>query len=184
MNRRKCEPANTKARNGPCKRCLENGEECTGIGAQPVLQPARCPFRWCERHHIPFQKPWHLQRHIEAVHSEDRAPMSSSPARSSPSEGYLTSTALPVCPVASCPRHDKPFTEGGKLYRHIRKMHPEVDVDEIKRLEVQRRGERRGRWLDTSRRREIAKMTRSRSRGVTSSPAPLVGSIHGSDENE
>lgn len=181
VNRRRCEPAIAGASNGPCKRCLENGDDCTGIRTAPASQPARCPFRFCERHHIPFGNRGHLQRHIDAVHSEDRPPMSSSPARSSASEGYLTSTALPVCPVPSCPRHESPFSEGAKLYRHLRNMHPEVDVEAVKRLEVQRRGERRGRWRNEDRRREVSKKNRSRSLGVPSSPPPVT-SMNVSDD--
>ena len=167
---RRCEPVNPQTARGACKACVEHDEECSGVGGKLVSKRRRCPFRFCERHHIPFKRSTHLQRHLEAVHNEDRLPTPSSPARSSASEGYLGSDEPPKCPVESCPRHQIPFKEGSKLYRHLRKMHPEVDVSEVKRLEVLRRGERRGRWGNSSRRRELSRRTRSKSFGVSSSP--------------
>jgi hypothetical protein len=168
--RRKCEPTGSQATQGSCKACLERGEECSSVQGRPAPKGLRCPFRFCERRHIPFNKRWKLQRHLDTVHNEHRPPPSSSPARSSASEGYLGSDDPPVCPVETCARHETPFKEGGKLYRHLRKMHPEVDVAEVKRLEVVRRGERRGRWRDESRRREVSKRNRSKSAGMPSSP--------------
>lgn len=176
---RECEPADARIGYGPCKRCVQDGNVCSGIGAR-TSKPARCPFNSCERHHIPFRKKGHLQRHIEAVHSDTRAPPTPSPARSSASEGVLASTDLPVCPVESCPRHENPFSEGSKMYRHLRRMHPEVDVEEVKRLEVIRRGERRGGWGDENRRRDISRRYRSKSRGLPSSP--LTGNTRASGE--
>jgi hypothetical protein len=77
-------------------------------------------------------------------------PESSPALPSSEGEGYTTGgsgVGEYFCPVKDCFRHrEKGFSEGAKLYRHIRGMHPEVDVEEVKRLETLKRGERRGRW--------------------------------------
>ncbi|KAK5049439.1 hypothetical protein LTR84_004368 [Exophiala bonariae] len=50
-----------------------------------------------------------------------------------------------LCPVYECKRHRVPFSRGAKLYSHVKRMHPDVDVVALKRLETSRRGERRGR---------------------------------------
>ncbi|KEF62142.1 uncharacterized protein A1O9_00114 [Exophiala aquamarina CBS 119918] len=50
-----------------------------------------------------------------------------------------------VCPVFDCKRHRIPFSRGVKLYDHVRRMHPHVDVEALKKSETSRRGEHRGR---------------------------------------
>lgn len=50
-----------------------------------------------------------------------------------------------VCPISTCSRHHRPFSTGTKMYSHVRRIHPDVDIDEVKMMELRRRGERRGR---------------------------------------
>ncbi|KIV94447.1 hypothetical protein PV10_02214 [Exophiala mesophila] len=50
-----------------------------------------------------------------------------------------------VCPISTCSRHCRPFSKGSKMYAHVRRIHPDVDIDEVKTMEIRRRGERRGR---------------------------------------
>lgn len=50
-----------------------------------------------------------------------------------------------LCPVYECKRRRVPFSRGAKLYSHVKRMHPDVDVKALKRMETARRGERRGR---------------------------------------
>ena len=57
------------------------------------------------------------------------------------------------CPVQTCERSYEPFADGSRLYRHIRKWHPEVNVEDLKKLESQRRGENRGKWTGEKRKR-------------------------------
>ncbi|KAJ4512542.1 hypothetical protein HRR83_007058 [Exophiala dermatitidis] len=78
---------------------------------------------------------------------------------------------LILCPVPDCPRAVKPFSKPRRLYEHVRNMHPEVNVDDVKEWLRRTRGERRGRWTDERRRRGRSSATsRSVSRS-TSRPA-------------
>ncbi|KAL2433095.1 hypothetical protein ABEF95_002933 [Exophiala dermatitidis] len=81
------------------------------------------------------------------------------------------SVNLILCPVPDCPRAVKPFSKPRRLYEHVRNMHPEVNVDDVKDWLRRTRGERRGRWTDERRRRgrSSASASASRSRRV---PAP------------
>ena len=47
------------------------------------------------------------------------------------------------CPLATCPRHQDPFSRGNLLYKHVRRMHPEVDLGRVKEGEKRRRSESR-----------------------------------------
>lgn len=170
-----CEPVDGSAEgNGPCKRCLTYDEVETCSGIRTILRPQpntskprnlRCPHANCNRHNIPFQKRHHLQRHIDAVHRSSQPPCPTLSAPSGPASSggeYLSAPASEiVCPIQTCPRHEKGFSRGHRLYQHIIKMHPEVDVKEVKRLEKTRRGDKRGRWRDERRR-----TPRSRSRSM------------------
>ncbi|KAL2438932.1 hypothetical protein ABEF95_015005 [Exophiala dermatitidis] len=74
---------------------------------------------------------------------------------------------LILCPVPDCPRAVKPFSKPPRLYEHVRNMHPEVNVDDVKEWLRRTRGERRGRWTDERRRRGRGSATsRSTSRSV------------------
>ena len=169
----KCEPGSSEEGIGPCKLCLtydDNGP-CSGITTALCPQPNAasanalcCPDATCDRHTVPFKKRFHLQRHIDSVHRKSSVlRIASSPSRASSSGGeYLSAPANEiVCPILTCPRHERGFSKGSRLYQHISKMHPEVNVDEVKRLEKTRRGDKRGRWRDERRRRP-----RSRSKSV------------------
>jgi hypothetical protein len=156
---------------GPCQECTAAKQECSEITSK-VAANRCCPFRSCERHSIPFQKTWHLQRHITALHEEDEhASLSSPPPQSSGNETRVGDRQGIYCPKTDCRRHVKEFSEGSKLYRHIRAMHPEIDVEAVKKLEIQRRGETRGRWTGELR-RELGRRSRSRSRVARRSSLP------------
>jgi hypothetical protein len=68
-------------------------------------------------------------------------------------EAALRDRRQVFCPVQTCLRSRQPFTKGSKLYIHVRKMHPEVNVEDLKKLESQRRGEARGRWTGDKRKK-------------------------------
>ncbi|KIW98695.1 uncharacterized protein Z519_00356 [Cladophialophora bantiana CBS 173.52] len=158
-----------------CRNCRETRSACSGIKVDVVRNERTCPYRTCPRHKVPFRKGWHLQRHINSMHGQtgtggsgaiERGPGSRNASIGANSaytdfdaddESNEDSERQILCPVQTCPRAKMPFSKGKRLYEHIRRMHPEVDVDEVKRSESRRRGERRGRWRDERR-------TRSKSR--------------------
>ncbi|KAL6242307.1 hypothetical protein RBB50_010855 [Rhinocladiella similis] len=116
-----------------------------------------CPHESCPRHGIPFRKTLHLQQHLEEVHVASGGNASQSRPRLSASRStsvdfsdvdvdMLAHPDVIVCPIAGCKRAQKPFPTGRRLYEHIKRIHPDVDVKKIKQMESRRRGERRGRW--------------------------------------
>ncbi|KAI1614233.1 hypothetical protein EDD37DRAFT_638738 [Exophiala viscosa] len=133
----------------------------------------RCPHESCPRHTLPFRKQWRLQRHLAEVHRPGRT---AAPPRK-PRLVQSRSTSLEVsdveidmlappdaivCPMKSCHRGQKPFSTGRALYDHVRRMHPHVDVQKVKRLEAARRGERRGRPTKERRLRSVDQQRWSR----------------------
>ena len=178
-----------------CQRCLDDNIECSGITTtrMPPYRRKTCPYTGCDRRHKPFKKIWHLQRHIDTVHDAsrpqgiDRFP--SSPLPPSRSDPDLT-TGSPhrmVCPVSDCTRHSHSFGRANRLYEHIRKMHPDIDVEAVKKLETKKRGERRGRYRDEGRRREVARQNRSRGRRAPvgqSSEVDSVSEVGASDSED
>ena len=169
----KCEAPDDAEGHSDCQRCAKLGLQCSGITVKVYDDIGRsCPYQSCERHNIPFSKSWHLQRHLDTVHQNDAL-------RNQPDDPPTVTANIEqpvhakiVCPVLTCPRHKQPFTRGTRLYEHVQKMHPEVDVHEVKRLEVTRRGEKRGRWKG-DKRSELGRANRSRSKSK--------GPRHGSD---
>jgi hypothetical protein len=155
---------------GVCQNCTVEEQECSGINSE-VAANRCCPFRGCERRTIPFDKLWRLQRHISALHEGEEPVLPSSPSLSSGSEAWVRGRNGIFCPKPDCRRHLKGFTEGGKLYRHIRAMHPEIDVETVKKLEIQRRGETRGKWTGELR-RELGIRSRSKSSARLRSSPP------------
>ena len=164
----KCEPATISSVGvGACKRCSSNPtEKCTGITSTLQALPSSsssttCPHPTCPRHTIPFRKSYHLQRHLNDTHKSSPPPapttLPSSPYANSSSGAEILSSRI-VCPLLSCPRHERGFSRGYLLYAHISKMHPEIDVEEVKRLEKTRRGDGRGRWRDERRRRSRSRV--------------------------
>lgn len=76
------------------------------------------------------------------------------------------------CPVDGCLRSDgnnRPFKTTSKMYQHVRASHPEMNVEEIKKMELLKRGDGRGRWTDERRHRSRSKAKGSDSRGEGSS---------------
>ena len=59
------------------------------------------------------------------------------------------------CPISTCPSHNTNFARGAFMYDHVRRHHPDVDINALKKLEAKRRGERRGKH-DRSRRRSFS----------------------------
>ncbi|EXJ95805.1 hypothetical protein A1O1_00929 [Capronia coronata CBS 617.96] len=177
QSRSRCQPAESQpGLSRPCGKCQETGTYCSGITVQDNASigagtERHCPYESCPRHNIPFRKQYHLQRHLDSVHRNySGAGDQKWLARSSPSatasgdvsdadtdfDMSLGSTHPIICPVPGCPRGKKPFPEGRRLYEHVRRMHPEMDVQDVKELEARRRGERRGRWRDERRRRSVS----------------------------
>ena len=167
----KCEPQEDAEGNSDCKRCARTKAACSGITVKIYNDIGRsCPYKDCERHTIPFRKAYHLQRHLDSVHQSDAPPASlrSGIPLPVPIVEEQPKPSEIICPVSTCTRHKQPFARGTKLYEHLRKMHPEIDIKEVKKLEAARRGEKRGRYRDESRRREIGFTNRSRSKSVFS----------------
>ena len=69
-----------------------------------------------------------------------------------------------------------------RLYEHIRKIHPDIDIEAIKKLESKKRGESRGRYRDEGRRKEVAR--RNRSRGRKAHVNRSSGIVHPSESSE
>ncbi|EXJ75851.1 uncharacterized protein A1O5_00358 [Cladophialophora psammophila CBS 110553] len=154
-----------------CRNCRETGSACSRIKVGLARNERTCPYRSCPRHKVPFRKRWHLERHINSVHGQTGTGGSGASERGQGSrnasigansaytdfdaddESNEDSEHQILCPVQSCPRARMSFSKGKRLYEHIRRMHPEVDVDEVKTSESRRRGERRGRWRDERRTR-------------------------------
>ncbi|ETI29196.1 hypothetical protein G647_01649 [Cladophialophora carrionii CBS 160.54] len=169
-SRLQCHPADDRAgASRPCKSCLDNDTPCSGIRVSIIERARVCPHRSCPRHTIPFRKRYHLQRHLDSVHKRvwltRSASRSQSRAASAPSSGINAysgsdtesdvssrsgshNSAQIVCPIEGCPRTTRPFSKGKKLYEHVRRMHSEVDVNEVKRREARKRSARRGRRRD------------------------------------
>lgn len=82
-----------------------------------------------------------------------------------------------VCPVLKCKRHQIPFSRGVKLYDHVRRMHPHVNIEALKKSETSRRGEHRGRPKSKSK-SQTQSRSQSRLRGV-----PVVA-VEISDDSE
>ncbi|KIW29684.1 uncharacterized protein PV07_05479 [Cladophialophora immunda] len=176
-----CQPADSEpGTSRTCRNCQETGNACSGIQVDVVKNGRTCPHRACPRHKIPFRKGWHLQRHLERVHGQTSGSQAIKSGRGSRSASISAHSAFTdidadsesnedpehqiLCPVPSCPRTRLPFSKGKKLYEHLRRMHPEIDVDEVKKSENRRRGERRGKWRDERRTRSKSK-SRSKSLG-------------------
>ena len=122
-------------------------------GRMRLLQ---CPFPECKRAGHRFVSHRRLRKHIEETHPMSRYDRrdfddfsSEAGVRSSETE---SEKSYP-CPVARCKRAEKPFRRLPNLYSHIRKRHYEIDVERFKKLQAKRRGETRGKWNDTRRRR-------------------------------
>jgi hypothetical protein len=184
-----CRPAESSAwaNSTSCDRCVKTNTICSGIKISQSNDERTCPHRDCARHHIPFAKHYHLQRHVDGVHCGNRPGssygrsasngrsisvkpaaserFSSRPGSSSPLEQEQEHEYL--CPVSTCLRSRRPFLKGKNLYEHVRNMHPEIDVVKIKEREASRRTERRGRWRDERRFRSKSR-TRARSETSTS----------------
>lgn len=171
-----CQPADEQMGSArTCKQCMDTKTTCSGIKVGMAKHERVCPHRSCPRHLIPFRKQYHLQRHLNSMHSSTNRSRSKSKSVDL-SNNDLTDSDVSfepidtdsqdtmyqiVCPVPDCPRSTtRPFSKGKKLYEHLRRMHPDVDVDEVKKLEARKRGERRQR----SRLRGNARSSRSQSR--------------------
>ncbi|KAK4937836.1 hypothetical protein LTR10_021639 [Elasticomyces elasticus] len=133
-----------------------------------------CPHESCPRHTLPFRKQWRLQRHLAEVHRPGRTDAqlrkprlvqsrSTSLDVSDVDVDMLAPPDAILCPMKSCQRAKKPFSTGRALYDHVRRIHPHVDVQKVKRLELSRRRERRGRPTNQRRLRR-ASQGRSSSR--------------------
>lgn len=162
----------------PCKRCSEMGFECSTIRVDDNTSHGQtCPHEHCPRHTIPFRKQYRLQRHLDTVHGhgESLARRREKPIYSRSTSVGFSDTDIAreaneiTCPVLRCRRNIKGFSSGRRMYAHLRRMHPDVDVQEVKKMEVRRRGERRGRWRDERRKRSKSvsrSMSRRRGRDV------------------
>ena len=110
-----------------------------------------CPHEDCPRNKQPFKQAGNLQQHLNQCHvqffsADERVGVPHT-------DTGIKATKEAYCPIVSCHRHQTPFSIGSKLYLHLRRMHPEVNVEEIKRLESKRKGETRGKWSGEKRKR-------------------------------
>lgn len=161
--RSRCQPLNPVStdelgKKVSCSACLSLttlGAQCSGILIQPRPTSAArtCPYQDCPRHAPAksFAKMYHLQRHLTDVHGDIYSPLTS-PAPSTPvtndhvhnesaTPEHIRSATHLSCPVSSCPQSARVYTRSTRLYDHIRRKHPEFDVDALKQI-VARSGER------------------------------------------
>jgi hypothetical protein len=108
-----------------------------------------CPIGSCPRHKMPFNTQGNLAQHVSRHHAASEGLGDNGNVI----EAALQDRKQVFCPVQTCLRSRQPFTKGSKLYLHVRKMHPEVNVEDLKKLESQRRGESRGRWTGDKRKK-------------------------------
>jgi hypothetical protein len=108
-----------------------------------------CPIDSCPRHKMPFNTPGNLTQHMSRHHAALEDPDD----KENVIDATLRDRKQVFCPVQTCLKSRQPFTKGSKLYLHVRKMHPEVNVEDLKKLESQRRGETRGRWTGDKRKK-------------------------------
>ena len=178
-----CEPADDQIGTlRSCKSCLDTGVACSGINVNSAADERVCPHIWCPRHIIPFQKRYHLQRHLDVMHmshsvSRERSRARGAAPKTSDDDDDMVSSPLEItasekheiiCPVRSCPRAKKPFSQGKRLYEHIRRMHPEMDIEKVKKQQALKRAEKRGTWRDERRHRSKSRSgskSKSKSRG-------------------
>ncbi|KAJ9649998.1 hypothetical protein H2198_010679 [Neophaeococcomyces mojaviensis] len=117
-------------------------EQCSGITVRleaPKTESRTCPYPDCQRYTIPFAKRYHLDRHLRNVHSDSPVLLTSdatqSPSRPSSPRVMLGPKASGLtCPISSCPRSGHVYARPTRLYAHIRKEHPELDLDNYKSL--------------------------------------------------
>ncbi|KIW37073.1 uncharacterized protein PV06_10702 [Exophiala oligosperma] len=160
----------------------EVSEEANDGDFAPVLHS--CPHESCPRRSVPFRKTSHLQQHLKEVHVAGGG--SATPSRLGLSALRSTSVdfsdvdvdmlAHPdviICPIPGCKRGQKPFSTGRRLYEHIKRIHPDVDVKKVKQMESRRRGERRGRWSKEKIRQRSLSQRRADSREDIGKESPL-----------
>lgn len=107
-----------------------------------------CPHPSCHRHRSrPFLTHINLARHLKQQHlnhgHRTQQPLSSTIATTSRDRGSPFTpdqTRSYYCPLTTCNRHVDAFSRGNLLYRHVRKVHPEMDLRELKALEKEKRG--------------------------------------------
>ena len=108
-----------------------------------------CPIESCPRNTMPFHTEGNLKQHMTSNHTRF--------AEDDDKDGIIEAAVRDgrqvFCPVPICRRSSEPFTKGSKLYLHVRKMHPDVNVEDLKKLESQRRVETRGKWAGERRRK-------------------------------
>jgi hypothetical protein len=108
-----------------------------------------CPIDSCPRYKMPFNTQGNLTQHMSRHH----AALEDLDDKGNVTEAASRDRKKVFCPVQTCLKSRQPFTKGSKLYLHVRRMHPEVNVEDLKKLESQRRGETRGRWTGDKRKR-------------------------------
>jgi hypothetical protein len=108
-----------------------------------------CPVETCSRHKTPFRTAGNLKQHMDHNHVQFKA----EDGEERIAEAAMHGGRPAFCPVQTCQRSREPFTRGSRLYLHVRKLHPEVNVEDLKKLESQRRGENRGKWTGEKRKR-------------------------------
>jgi len=115
----------------------------------PENKSRTCPYSDCPRYNVPFAKKYRLERHLRDMH-DNGSRLPTSDATQSPSTP-LSPGVVPnsktnslTCPVLSCSQHSYPYTRPTRLYTHIRKEHPEIDLQSYKRIVG--RNSRRGKY--------------------------------------
>lgn len=121
---------------------------------QPMQQDHPCPDHDCPRYKIPFHRPEDLQRHMYQHDARPQFPEAKIGISTSGLDSQATMQPTGIfCPLKTCQRNQEGFSKGAKLYSHVRKMHPDMNVENLKKLESRRRGESRGKWVGERRNR-------------------------------
>ena len=108
-----------------------------------------CRVESCPRYKAPFHTAGNLKQHMTHNHAQFEEENNNDGIP----EAAVRDGRQVFCPVQSCRRSREPFMKGSKLYLHVRRMHPEVNVEDLKKLESQRKGETRGKWKGEKRKK-------------------------------
>ena len=102
-----------------------------------------CPHPKCPRYNNPYPTKKGLRRHLREKHQVADA----QGIKQEDEESFATETEYKegiLCPIRGCTNRHHAYSRRSKLYHHIRTRHAEVDLDEIKLVELQRSGKPRG----------------------------------------
>ena len=101
-----------------------------------------CPKEGCRLRARSFKTATTLRAHMRRHHeAHPFFPSSSGQELSDGDRPRMDADQNVYCPVQACKTRGTPFSRPTKMYAHLRKFHPDIDVDAVKRAHLERRGE-------------------------------------------